>query len=128
MEYRELVDLVAAAVRMHPSTVRNWLLLPIRKVRGLMIQEEMIVQPDDRTWTCLYSAEAQYFLTAFMKWHRFGARHSMVQVVNFYNDFMQGADCALAWLPKGMRKRFESNLHPGQLGAVQAMPTLALVC
>lgn len=128
LEYRELVELVASTTRKHQSTVYAWLQQPINKVRGLLIQDEKIIQPDDRTWQCLYSAELMYFLVAYVRWHRFGTRHSMVQVVNFYNDFNSGEMNSIDWLPPATKKRFLKKLErPGAIGNVAVTPQLALV-
>lgn len=100
-----------------------WLSGPLNKLRGLLIQDGMIVLPDDRSWQCLYAPDLDLFLAAYLAWHRFGERHSVVEVVNFYNDFNDGKMNAYAWVPKRLQKRLQElqaeQPRPGQVGGVK---------
>lgn len=103
VEYSELCALVAKNHRVNVNTLRMWLAGPLSKVRSMLVKDGTIVLPDDRSWNCLYDPSLALVLTAYIKWHRFGGRHSVAEVVSFFEDFEAGKTHAINHLPPRFR-------------------------
>lgn len=104
IEYRDLCEEVSKGCRVNVKTLRMWLSSPLSKVRAMLVYQGLIVLPDDRSWSCLYSPELVLPLVAYVRWHRFGGRHSVAHVVQFFKDYNTGREHAINELPPRLRK------------------------
>lgn len=103
VEYGKLVELVADATRMSEQTTYEWLSGRLMKLKPFLAQTGEMILPDDRSLQCLYSIELVPLLAAFMNWHGFNTKRSIIQVVRFYEDYKKGSRSAMKHVPRRLR-------------------------
>lgn len=89
LDFRELAELIEPIAQINADTVRDWLPGPLGKVRVLLVMHELIVLPTDRSWACLYSPKLVEVLASYLRWHRFGGRHTAVEVADFFKELVE---------------------------------------
>lgn len=105
LELGELYEQVAYVRGMNVETTKMWLQGPFQKLRPMLVDRELIVLPEDRTWCCLYSPVLVKVLAAYAKWHRFGTRHSVVMAVRFMQEALEDKSSAMQYLTNKMVER-----------------------